>query len=76
MSKKSFDISSLMQSKVTWAVIAELLILLVCFLIRPDFFSISYQPFEVRRETRVSPMDPHVTRVSPMDPHVIEIYQP
>lgn len=44
MSKKSFDISSLMQSKVTWAVIAELLILLVCFLIRPDFFSISYQP--------------------------------
>ena len=33
-----------MQSKVTWAVVAELLILLVCFLIRPDFFSISYQP--------------------------------
>ena len=33
-----------MQSKVTWAVIAEALILLVCFIIRPDFFSISYQP--------------------------------
>ena len=44
MAKKNFDLSSLMQSKVTWAVIAELLILLVCFLIRPDFFSISYQP--------------------------------
>ena len=44
MQKKSFDFSSLMQSKVTWAVIAELLILLVCFAIRPDFFSISYQP--------------------------------
>ena len=33
-----------MQSKVTWAVIAEALILLVCFIMRPDFFSISYQP--------------------------------
>lgn len=37
-------VSGLMQSKVTWAVIAEALILLVCFIIRPDFFSISYQP--------------------------------
>lgn len=37
-------VSGLMQSKVTWAVIAEVLILLVCFIIRPDFFSISYQP--------------------------------
>lgn len=36
--------AGLAQSKVTWAVIAELLILLVCFFIRPDFFSISYQP--------------------------------
>ena len=44
MKKKNFDLSGLMQSKVTWAVIAEALILLVCFLIRPDFFSISYQP--------------------------------
>ncbi|MBR0250153.1 MAG: ABC transporter permease, partial [Synergistaceae bacterium] len=37
-------VSGIMQSKVTWAVIAEALILLVCFIIRPDFFSISYQP--------------------------------
>ncbi len=44
MKKKNFDLSGIMQSKVTWAVIAEALILLVCFLIRPDFFSISYQP--------------------------------
>ncbi|MBQ6919393.1 MAG: ABC transporter permease, partial [Synergistaceae bacterium] len=41
---KRFDFSGIMQSKVTWAVIAEALILLVCFIIRPDFFSISYQP--------------------------------
>jgi len=44
MAVKRFDLSGLMQSKVTWAVIAEALILLVCFIIRPDFFSISYQP--------------------------------
>ena len=44
MAGKRFDLSGLMQSKVTWAVIAEALILLVCFMIRPDFFSISYQP--------------------------------
>lgn len=42
--KKFLNLSGLMQSKVTWAVIAEILILLVCFIIRPDFFSISYQP--------------------------------
>ena len=42
--KKKFDISTLMRSKMTWAVIAELLILLVCFFVRPDFFKISYQP--------------------------------
>ncbi len=41
---KKFNISSILQSKVTWAVIAEALILLVCFIIRPDFFNISYQP--------------------------------
>ena len=41
--KKKFDLSSLMRSKITWAVIAELLILLVCLIIRPDFFKISYQ---------------------------------
>lgn len=42
--KKRFDLSSLMRSKVTWAVIAEMLILLVCLIVRPDFFKISYQP--------------------------------
>ena len=41
--KKKFELSSLMRSKITWAVIAELLILLVCLIIRPDFFKISYQ---------------------------------
>ena len=44
MKKRQFSFSNLMQSKITWAVIAELLILLVCFIIRPDFFSIKYQP--------------------------------
>lgn len=44
MKKKKFDFSSIMQSKITWAVVAEILILLVCFIIRPDFFKISYQP--------------------------------
>ena len=38
MKKKKFDLSTLMRSKITWAVIAELLILLVCFIIRPEFF--------------------------------------
>ncbi len=33
-----------LRSKVAWAVIAEMLILLVCLIIRPAFFSISYQP--------------------------------
>ncbi|MBR1408780.1 MAG: ABC transporter permease [Clostridia bacterium] len=42
--KKRFDISSLMRSKLTWAVVAEALILLVCLIVRPDFFKISYQP--------------------------------
>ena len=44
MKKKNFSLSGIMQSKITWAVVAELLILLVCFIIRPDFFSIKYQP--------------------------------
>ena len=44
MKKKTFDLSNIMQSKITWAIVAELLILLVCFIIRPDFFSIKYQP--------------------------------
>ena len=44
MKKKQFNLNSIMQSKITWAVVAELLILLVCFIIRPDFFSISIQP--------------------------------
>jgi len=32
------------KSKITWAIVAELLILLVCLNIRIDFFSISFQP--------------------------------
>ena len=42
--KKKVSFSTLMQSKIAWAVIAELLILLIAFIIRPDFFSIKYQP--------------------------------
>ena len=38
------NLSVLMRSKVTWAVVAEVLILIVCLIVRPDFFSISYQP--------------------------------
>lgn len=34
----------LVKSKVFWAVVAELLILLVCLIIRPEFFSIKIQP--------------------------------
>jgi simple sugar transport system permease protein len=34
----------LLKSKVVWALIAEGLILLACFIIRPDFFKIEYQP--------------------------------
>ncbi len=34
----------LLRSKVTWAILAECLILLVCLILRPDFYSISYQP--------------------------------
>ncbi|MBR2824079.1 MAG: ABC transporter permease [Clostridia bacterium] len=41
---KHLDFASIMRSKITWAVIAEILILIVCLIIRPDFFSISYQP--------------------------------
>ena len=42
--KKKLDLSSLFRSKVTWAVVAEALILLVCLCVRPEFFRISYQP--------------------------------
>ncbi|MDR2656925.1 MAG: ABC transporter permease [Oscillospiraceae bacterium] len=35
---------SILKSKLLYAVIAEALILLVCLIIRPDFFKISYQP--------------------------------
>lgn len=42
--KQKSALSNLMRSKITWAVVAELLILLVCLILRPDFFSISYQP--------------------------------
>ncbi len=41
---KNLDLAAIMRSKITWAVIAELLILVVCLVIRPEFFSISYQP--------------------------------
>ena len=41
---KNLDFSSIMRSKITWAAIAEILILLVCLITRPDFFNISYQP--------------------------------
>ena len=42
--KKKLDFSAIARSKVTWAVVAEALILLVCLFVRPEFFSISYQP--------------------------------
>ena len=42
--KKRMDLSAIARSKVTWAVVAEALILLVCLFVRPEFFSISYQP--------------------------------
>ena len=35
---------SWLKSKLMWAVIAEALILLVCLLLRPEFFKIEYQP--------------------------------
>ena len=41
---KNLDFSSIMRSKITWAAIAEILILIVCLIVRPDFFNISYQP--------------------------------
>lgn len=41
---KNLDLAGIMRSKITWAVIAEILILIVCLIIRPDFFNISYQP--------------------------------
>ena len=42
--KKRIDFSNIFRSKVTWAVVAEALILLACLFVRPDFFKISYQP--------------------------------
>lgn len=44
MKTKKFNWSQITRSKITWAIVAEILILLVCFIIRPDFFSISIQP--------------------------------
>jgi len=41
--KKKFDLAALTKSKLTWAAVAEVLILLVCLIVRPDFFKISYQ---------------------------------
>ena len=56
MKKKKFDLSSLMRSKITWAVIAEILILLVCLIVRPEFFKMdsllfftrSHRPFRLQ----------------------------
>ena len=44
MKKKKINLSDITKSKIFWAVIAEMLILLVCLIKRPDFFKISYQP--------------------------------
>ena len=41
---RHLDFAAIMRSKITWAVIAEILILIVCLIIRPEFFNISYQP--------------------------------
>ena len=41
---RNLDFAAIMRSKITWAVIAEILILIVCLIIRPEFFNISYQP--------------------------------
>ena len=41
---KNLDFAAIMRAKITWAIVAELLILIVCVAIRPDFLSISYQP--------------------------------
>ena len=42
--QKNLDFASIMRSKITWAAIAEILILIVCLIVRPDFYNISYQP--------------------------------
>lgn len=42
--KKKLRLDNILRSKVFWAVVAECLILIVCAVIRPDFFNISYQP--------------------------------
>ena len=34
---------SILKSKLFWALVAEALILLVCFILRPDFFKVEYQ---------------------------------
>lgn len=41
--KPKLQLDRILKSKVFWAFIAEALILLVCFIIRPEFFNISYQ---------------------------------
>jgi simple sugar transport system permease protein len=42
--KIKFNTQTILKSKITWAIVAEMLILLVCLIIRPEFFQISYQP--------------------------------
>lgn len=44
MGKKMRVPENLLHSKLTYAVVAELAILMVCLWIRPDFFSIRYEP--------------------------------
>ncbi|MBR3742635.1 MAG: ABC transporter permease [Clostridia bacterium] len=41
--KKKIDLTQLLRSKVTWAIVAEILVLLVCLIARPDFFSLKIQ---------------------------------
>lgn len=46
LQKKRFsvDFERITRSKITWAIIAELLILLVCLILKPSFFHIEYKP--------------------------------
>ena len=41
--RKKIDFSAVMRSKLVWAAVAEILVLLVALIVRPDFFQISYQ---------------------------------
>ena len=41
--ERAETVNKLLRSTLFWACVAEFVILLVCFILRPDFFSISYQ---------------------------------